>query len=79
MTIPSEILTLVNRLNQEIEEIEQQTIYRIYQIMLYWHSLLFISIAFCGLSMTSEDSFGGDEEAYQRFLASEESKKYVRV
>lgn len=31
------------------------------------------------ISKVSVDSFGGDEEAYKRFLASEESKKYVRV
>ncbi|HAG83750.1 MAG TPA: hypothetical protein DCL61_22025 [Cyanobacteria bacterium UBA12227] len=30
------------------------------------------------ISKVSVDSFGGDEDAYQRFLESEESHKYVR-
>jgi hypothetical protein len=30
------------------------------------------------VSQVSVDSFGGDREAYEKFLASEESKKYVR-
>jgi hypothetical protein len=31
------------------------------------------------VSQVSVDSFGGDKEAYQQFLASQESKQYVRV
>jgi hypothetical protein len=31
------------------------------------------------VSKVSVDSFGGDREAYQKFLASEQSKPYVQV
>lgn len=31
------------------------------------------------ISKVSVDSFGGDKEAYQQFLASQQSKQYVRV
>jgi len=31
------------------------------------------------VSKVSVDSFGGDKEAYRKFLASEQSKQYVRV
>ncbi|MEG4457086.1 hypothetical protein [Microcoleus sp. N9_A1] len=31
------------------------------------------------VSQVSVDSFGGDKEAYQQFLASQESKQYIRV